>query len=101
MLWFLLGYLGQLRKINVECGSVTNFAVNIDPALMLLNDAKNGGQAATTRSRFAKSCPFAEPVGRQRSLSLDVNAVLRFKLIFVFQSFVGGFGDLNLPRLAR
>jgi len=40
LLWFSLGYLGQLRKINVECGSVTDFAVNIDPALMLLHDAK-------------------------------------------------------------
>src|ERR1039457_545089 len=56
--------------------------------------------ATTTRSRSAESCPFVEPVGRQMVVSLGVNAVLRSKLIFVFQPFVGGFGDLNFLRFA-
>ena len=42
-LWF--GHFGQAREINAERRSVTDFAIDIDPALMLLNDAKDGGQS--------------------------------------------------------
>ena len=38
------GHTGEPRKINVERRSMTNFAVGVHPAFMLLNDAENGGQ---------------------------------------------------------
>ena len=41
---FLAGLRGQTWKINAEDRPAADFAVNIDPALVLLRNAKNGGQ---------------------------------------------------------
>src|SRR5271165_313186 len=48
-------------------------------------------EVTANSSPIANSNLFTEPVGRQRIVSLDVNSVTRFKLIFMFQPFVGGF----------
>src|ERR1022692_1821093 len=44
---FLVGSFGEARKINSERRSMTDFAVNIDPAFVLLDDSEDGCQSKT------------------------------------------------------
>ena len=62
------GGLGQLRKVNVKSRAGVDLTFNFDPALVLFNNAKDGGQT--------QPGPFAWLLGGEERLE-DVGQVLR------------------------